>query len=329
MGILILNQEDMEQVFTMKEAITACKDALEAYSEGNVTIPLRANLSIPEFDGQNLYMYGYVPAAEALGVKIVSVYPKNIEKGINSVPATMVLVDAHTGIVCGLIDGTYLTRLRTGAVAGAATDILARKGSRVFALFGAGGQAESQLEAVLTVRPIEQVKVYDINSERTQEFVRTMNKKYGTKNKVQIAAAATPADAVKDADIITAVTTSATALFDGTLVKANAHINAMGSYTPTMAEIDEFIVCNSKVYVDTADAIKESGDLIQPIEKGHLDKNKIQELGMVLLNKVPGRENEEQMTFFESTGSAVLDLVTGQRIYQAAKEKGIGKVIEF
>ncbi|RRD94785.1 ornithine cyclodeaminase family protein [Clostridiales bacterium COT073_COT-073] len=329
MSILILNREDMKQVFTMKEAIIACKDALQAYSEGNVTIPLRANLSISEFDGHNLYMYGYVPAAEALGVKIVSVYPKNIEKGITSVPATMVLVDAHTGVVCGLMDGTYLTCLRTGAVAGAATDILARKESTVFALFGAGGQAESQLEAVITVRPIEKVNVYDINLERAQEFVKTMNQKFGQRNKVQIVVAATPEEALKDADIITAVTTSSNALFDGSMVKPNAHINGMGSYTPAMAEIDEFIVCNSKVYVDTADAIKESGDLIQPIEKGCLDKNKIQELGMVLLNKVSARENDKQMTFFESTGSAVLDLVTAQRIFQAAKEKRIGKMIEF
>lgn len=329
MNILILNREDMEQVISMKEAITACKDALKAYSEGKVTIPLRANLSIPEHEGQNLYMYGYVPNSDALGVKIVSVYPKNIEKGITSVPATMVLVDAYTGVVCALMDGTYLTCLRTGAVAGAATDILARKDSVNFTLFGAGGQAESQLEAVLNVRSIRNVKVYDINVERAKEFAKEMNEKFGEKYQVKITAVEVVEEAIKDADIITAVTTASKALFNGRLMKPNAHINGMGSYTPEMAEIDEYIVCHSKVYVDTADAIKESGDLIQPIKNGTLNKSEIQELGQVLLGNAPARESQEEMTFFESTGSAVLDLVTAQRIYQAAKEKGIGKVIDF
>ena len=178
MKILVLNEEHMRQVFTMKDAVQADKDALQLYSEGKSNIPLRANLNIPEYEGQSLYMYGYAPPAKALGVKIVSVYPKNIEKGLNSVPATMVLVNCETGEVCALMDGTYLTRIRTGAVAGAATDVLARPDSKVFALFGTGGQAETQLEAVLTVRPeIELVKVSDINLQRAQDFAERMTKK--------------------------------------------------------------------------------------------------------------------------------------------------------
>ena len=329
MSILVLSREDMAKVLSMKEAISACKDAVKAYSEGNVTIPLRANLSVPAHEGQNLYMYGYVPAVDALGVKIVSVYPKNIEKGITSVPATMVLVDAQTGVVCALMDGTYLTQLRTGAVAGAATDILARKDSQTFALFGAGGQGEGQLEAVLSVRNIKHVKIYDINVERAKQFAKAMTEKFGEKYGVVIEHAETAEEAIQDADIITAATTATTPLFDGKLVKKNAHINGVGAYTPQMAEIDEYIVCHSKVYVDTPDAIKESGDLIQPIQKGTLCKDSIKELGAVLTGNACSRENDEEMTFFESTGSAVLDLVTAQRIYQAAKEQGIGTTIAF
>ena len=156
MKITILNESDMRNVFTMSDAIKADKDALELYSLGKSVVPLRINIDVPEYSGQSLYMAGYAPDAGALGVKIVSVYPKNIEKGLTSVPATMVLVNQETGEVCAMLDGTYLTRIRTGAVSGAATDILARKNSRSFALFGTGGQAATQLEAYL--RPVLRLK---------------------------------------------------------------------------------------------------------------------------------------------------------------------------
>ena len=332
MKIIVLNEADMRRVFTMKDAVQADKDALKLYSEGKSNIPLRANLDVPEHEGQSLYMYGYAAPAHALGVKIVSVYPKNIEKGLNSVPATMVLVNSETGEVCSIMDGTFLTRIRTGAVSGAATDLLARKDSRVFALFGTGGQAETQLEAVLTVRPIEIVKVFDISNERAQSFADRMSEQFGEKFGVKIIAADSAADALEDADIITAVTTAKKAVFDGKLVKKGAHINGVGSYTPEMAEIDEYIVTHAdKVYVDTRDgAINESGDLIQPIQKGVFSADKVTgELGEVVSGKIPGRQSEDEITFFETTGSAVMDIVTAQRIYECAVSQGIGSIIEM
>lgn len=332
MKITVLSQADMRRVFSMRDAVQADKDALRLYSEGKSNIPLRANLDVPEHEGQSLYMYGYAAPAHALGVKIVSVYPKNIEKGLTSVPATMVLVNSETGEVSAIMDGTYLTRIRTGAVSGAATDVLARKDSKVFALFGTGGQAETQLEAVLTVRPIELVKVYDISQERARSFAERMTEQFGAKFNVKIVAAASAAEALSDADIITTVTTSKRAVFDGKLVKKGAHINGVGSYTPEMAEIDEYIVTHAdKVYVDTRDgAVSESGDLIQPIEKGVFSAERVTgELGEVISGKVPGRVSDDEMTFFETTGSAVLDIVTAQRIYECAAAQGIGSIIEM
>ena len=332
MKILVLNEADMRHVLSMKDAVQADKDALKLYSEGKSNIPLRANLDVPEQEGQSLYMYGYAAPAHALGVKIVSVYPKNIEKGLNSVPATMVLVNSETGEVCSIMDGTYLTRIRTGAVSGAATDVLARKDSKVFALFGTGGQAETQLEAVLTVRNIELVKVFDISHERAQRFAERMSERFVKEFDVKIIAASTADEAIADADIITAVTTSKKAVFDGKLVKKGAHINGVGSYTPEMAEIDEYIVVNAdKVYVDTRDgAINESGDLIQPIKRGVFSADKVTgELGEIFSGKAPARQSEEEITFFETTGTAVMDIVTAQRIYECAVSKGIGSVIEM
>ncbi|MDR0639049.1 MAG: ornithine cyclodeaminase family protein [Spirochaetaceae bacterium] len=332
MKIVVLKQEDMKNVFTMKDAIEADKDALKLYSLGKSNVPLRVNLDVPEYEGQSLYMPGYAAEARALGVKIVSVYPKNIEKGLTSVPATMVLVNNETGEVCSLMDGTYLTRVRTGAVSGAATDILARKDSRIFALFGTGGQAETQLEAVLTVRPIKEVRVFDISTERAAHFSKRMTEILGARFGVTIATAKSSEEAVEGADIITSVTTTTTPTFNGRLVKKGAHINGVGAYTPAMQEIDEYLILNAdKVYVDTRDGVlNEAGDFIIPIKKGTYSADRLTgELGEAIAGKVSGRVTDEEITLFKTTGSAVLDVVTARRIYESALRKNIGSIVEF
>ena len=330
--ILILKESDISSMITMSDIIEADKEALSIYSSQKSNIPLRSNLNVPEFNGQCLFMNGYAAPAKALGVKIVSVYPDNINKNIPSVPATMVLVNAETGMVNSLIDGTYLTRLRTGAISGLATDILARKDSKIFALFGTGGQAVTQLEAVLTVRNIEEVRVFDISKERAEEFAKKMSDKFGKKFNVKIIAAESSDAAIDNADIITTVTTSKKPVFDANKVKKNAHINGVGSYTPEMQEIPgDILVKANKIFVDTRDgAINESGDLINPIKDGLIQKEKINgELGEVINGVIKGRENDDEMTFFKTTGSAVLDLVAAQKIYEMAKVKKVGQMVDL
>ena len=330
--ILILKESDISSMITMSDIIEADKEALSIYSSHKSNIPLRSNLDIPEYKGQCLFMNGYAAPAKALGVKIVSVYPENINKNLTSVPATMVLVDAETGVVNSLIDGTYLTRLRTGAISGLATNILSRKDSKILALFGTGGQAVTQLEAVLTVRKIEEVRVFDIFQDRAKEFAKKMSEKFSKKFNVRIIAAESSDKAIENADIITTVTTSKKPVFDANKVKKNVHINGVGSYTPDMQEIPEDILVKAnKIYVDTRDgAINESGELITPIKKGLIKKEKINgELGEVINGQIKGRENDDEMTFFKTTGSAVLDLVAAQKIYEMAKTKGVGQIVDL
>lgn len=332
MNITVLNKEQMVDVITMKEVIEADKDALAIYSAGGSDIPLRANLDVTKYEGQSLYMPGYAEKAEALGVKIVSVYPKNIEKGLTSVPATMVLLNAETGEVKSLMDGTYLTQLRTGAVSGAATDLLARKDSSVFALFGTGGQATTQLEAVLTVRPIKQVFVFDISTERAAEFAKNMTERFKGRFDAKISVAPTSDEAVKNADIITIVTTSKKPVFNGDLVKEGCHINAVGSYTPEMQELSPAALTRAtKIYVDTRDGVlNESGDFIKPMKEGTFSFDSVTgELGELVLNKTKGRESEKEITLFKTTGSAVLDIVVAQKIYERATVKNVGQSIEL
>lgn len=244
----------------------------------------------------------------------------------------MVLLNSETGETCSFMDGTYLTRLRTGAVSGLATEILSRKDSKIFAVIGTGGQAQGQIEAVLTVRPeIELVKVYDLNTERAKACAEQMTELFKGKFPAKFEAASSSAEAVKDADIITTITIAKDPVFDGKLVKKGAHINGVGSYTPELSEIDEYIITHAdKIYMDTTDALEESGDFIKPINKGIFSADKITgELGAVINGDVIGRESDDEITFFETTGSAVLDIVTAQRIYEKAIEKGVGQFIEL
>ena len=332
MKIIVLKQSDMEEVFSMPEAIQADKDALEFYSRGETRIPLRVNIDVPEENGQSLYMPGYVPQADALGVKIVSVYPDNVKVGKISVPATMVLKNHETGEVSSIMDGSYLTELRTGAVSGAATDILARKDASIFAMIGTGGQAKSQLEAILNVRPIDEVRIFGRNKEKAQDFAERMKAELGGQFEFEIFVADSSQEAIENADIITCVTSARQPVFDGKYIKKGAHINGVGSYTPEMQEMDPYILKNaSKIYVDTMDGVlNESGDFIIPIENKTFSKDDITgELGQVIMGQVPSRENEDEITIFKTVGSAVLDIVTAKRIFDKAVEKGIGQIIEF
>ncbi len=329
--MLILSRDDMKKVLTMKDAVESVKEAFSVYSQGKSVVPLRVNIDIAKHGGQSLFMPGYVEDLDSIGIKIVSVFPKNAEKGKPVVPAQMLLLDGTTGEVCCIMDGTYLTQLRTGAASGAASDVLAVKDAKIAALFGAGGQAMCQLEALLAVRKLQKVKVYSRDAHQLEDFVKKANlelKNYGA----EIVSARSSEEAVKDADIITVVTTAKKPVFEGKLVKKGAHINGVGSYTREMQELDEYIVKEAdKVFVDSKQAVlAESGDFIQPMEKGIIDESRINgELGEVIFEKLKGRETKDEITLFKTVGIAVQDVVTAYKIYKKALENGVGRVVEI
>lgn len=330
--MILLTKEDMQKVFTMEEAIEAVKEALRLSSEGKSTVPLRTNIDIPEYNGQSLYMPAYVESQNpALGMKIISTYPDNIKKGLPTSPATMIMIDAQTGIVEALLNGTYLTQLRTGAVQGAATDLLARKDARIGALIGTGGQAAAQLEAMLTVRYLEEVRIMDIDKERAQEFVDEMSERFAY-FATKLVVVDSPEEAVTDADIITTVTTSPQATFPHEAVKAGAHVNGVGAYTPEMHEIPgELLARADKIVFDTMEGVlAEAGDIITPLKEELIQESDIDGvLGEVILGDITGREHSNQITVFKTVGTAVLDVVTAAEILNKAKEAGVGQQIDL
>ncbi|MCP1638919.1 ornithine cyclodeaminase [Streptococcus gallinaceus] len=331
--MLILTKSDIQECFSMKDAIAAAKDAVRLYSSGNATVPLRTNLDVVDYHGQSLYMPAVTRGEQnALGVKIVSVYPENIEKGLPSVPATMVTLDPETGIVSAVLDGTYLTQLRTAAIQGAGTEELANPDAKIAGLIGTGGQGYQQAIAMMTARHLEELRVFDIDFQRALSFAEQLSKDVADTFATKIYAVETAKEAVTDADVITTVTTSKVNTFDAADVKKGAHINGIGAYTPEMLELPaELLVKANAVVFDTNDGVlAEAGDILEPIKKGLLTKEDYTgELGDLLLGNIHGRQNKEDITVFKSVGSAVLDIVTAQIIVEKAIKNGIGTQIDF
>lgn len=324
--MLLLSREDIRKVFTMKEAIEADKKAFQLVVEGKCDAPLRTKIQAPKYEGCFLFMPAYVEEMDTASLKIINIFPKNIDNGIPSSPAQVLLIDGKTGLVVSVLDGTYVTQLRTGAASGAAFDILGRKDAKEGALIGTGGQAATQLEAMLAARNLEIVRVYDLNFKRTEAFAAKMQeelKQYGAK----IVAVTSSDEAVEGADFIVTVTPSSKPVFDGNKVKAGATVSCVGSYQPHMQEMDPVILERaSKIYFDSEEAVlSEAGDILIPLAEGRITKADFTgDLGEVLLGKVKGRESEEEIIVFKTVGVATQDLVTAKQIYDNALAAGVG-----
>lgn len=321
--MLILSANDIQHVYSMKDAIEADKQALKIYTQGDSEVPLRINFDMQK--GQSLFMPAHIKGKDIVGIKIVSVFPDNPKLGKPSVPAQVMMLDPLTGEVCAILDGTFVTQLRTGAVQGAATDLLARKNARRAVLIGTGGQAVSQLEAMLTVRDLTDVAIYDIDEQKAKQFTEAM-KKHFSHFSANLYFSQNFDEDIGQADIITSVTTSKVVTFNGDIVKPGTHINGVGAYTPEMHEIPSNIVEKADIRVlDTKEGVfAEAGDIIDPINQKRVSKNDFFELGELVTDSQKCRQNDEQITLFKTVGTAVLDVYVGYDIYLKAKEKGIG-----
>jgi ornithine cyclodeaminase len=329
--MLIISKNDIKKLITMKDAIQSNKEALRMHAQDKCIVPLRTNIDIPKNHGQSLFMPAYIEEINAAGIKIASVFPKNIEINKPSVLSQMILLDGKTGEVCALIDGTYLTQLRTGALQGLATELLSKQDAKTAILFGTGGQAEKQLEAMLTVRNLETIHVFDIDFIRAEKFAEKMQTAF-SQFSTQIQAVRDTNEIIKQADIITTITTSKKPIFDGGLIKNGAHVNGIGSYTPEMQELPASLILNAdKILCDTKEGVlAEAGDIIIPMQTGDISLEDIHgDLGEVILGKIKGRETEDEITVFKAVGSALLDVVLAQKIYQKAVEQKLGTVINI
>ncbi len=320
--LLYLAADDVRRALPMPAAIEAMREAFRELSGAAVALPLRESLEAPEHQGVALVMPCHSAARKLFSVKLVTVFGENPRRGLPLIQSLVTLTDAATGTPLAVLDGASLTAIRTGAASGAATDVLARADSAAAAVFGAGVQARTQLEAVCCVRAICRAAVYDLHSAAAERFAAEMTAKLG----LPVERAATPGAALDGADVVCAATTSTTPVFEDIDLGPGVHVNAVGSFRPEVAEVPSETVCRARVVVDhRAAALEEAGDLIGPLRRGLIHEGDLgTELGEVLLDRKPGRRSPEEVTLFKSVGVAIQDLHAGAAALEGARRLGIG-----
>ena len=299
--VLFLDEEHVRRYLRMPDLIPAMERALIEFSAGKVTQPVRSVINVDPPGG----FLGLMPAhtADGLGLKAVTFYPSNAERGIPTHMATIFLMDPETGTPLAIMDGRLITEMRTAAVSAAATKLLASPDVKILAILGSGVQARSHVEALRCVRSFQEIRVWSPTSEHAQRFAIEIG---GT--------AVSAAEAVRGADVIVTATNSKTPVLKGAWLKPCCHVNAIGACRPDWRELDDAALKGSVVFVDSREgAMKESGDVILSGAEIYA------ELGAALAGKVPSRANET--TIFKSLGMAVEDITAAMLVYRAASEK--------
>src|SRR5438093_2541155 len=269
MDVLVLNGKEVARLLPMAECIKVMRDVLAALARGEALVPLRTVMRVPGVSGFLGLMPGYISPlkgrAGALGLKAVSVFPGNAKRGIDTHQGAVLLFEADTGRLSALMDGAAITAIRTAAVSGVATDVLARPDAGELAILGAGVQARSHLEAIAAVRPLRKVRIWRRNPEHASALASELRPRF----QVPIEAAPSPEAAVRAADIVATVTASPEPILERGWLKAGVHINAVGASIPTSREIDTSTMAAARLFVDRREsALAEAGDLLIPMLEG-------------------------------------------------------------
>lgn len=321
MRLRILSAEDVRGAVTMPAAIEAMRSAFSQLSGGDARVPLR--IALPARDGITLVMPARLEESGDLATKVVSVFGGNAARGLPAVTGVVLLLAADTGLPLAVLEGAAVTALRTGAASGLATSLLARDDAAVLAVFGAGAQARTQIDAVRAVRAIREVRVL---SRTGASAARLADELEG----VDARAWSDPREAVRGAHVIVAATDSRAPVFPGDAVEPGAHVNGIGSYTPEMREVDVELVARARLVVDSREsALAEAGDLIHPLRQGRIREADLTELGEVVRGERPGRSSPEEVTFFKSVGSAAQDAALAGAAVRAAERDDLGTVVEL
>lgn len=310
----------------MSKAINAMGRAFSSLSAGESYVPMRFVTKLPANELLMLFKPAFVDKDKRVTIKFLTQRESGSIPGIPAIQGIVLVIDSITGEFLAIMDGEYLTALRTGAASGLATRCFARKDARILALFGCGSQGRTQLEAVVCERDIKKVLVFDTNKELASQFISEMEKRFDLEMGYT-----SDTKQVKEADIICTATNSQKPLFWREDVKEGVHINAIGSFQPHMQELDPLLIRDARVFLDqTEPCLKESGDLIKPILEGIIIESHIAgEIGDFLLGRITGRESEDQITLFKSVGVAIQDYAVATDIYNYSLEQGFGLEINL
>jgi ornithine cyclodeaminase len=322
---LVLTQADIRSLLTMEDCMVRMAEVLRSLSAGEGVNPLRTLMRLPGEKGILGMMPGLSESPEALGVKVVTVFPGNHGTEYDAHQGVVLMFDPEHGLPVGILDASEVTAIRTAAVSGVATLALAREDASELALLGSGVQARTHLEAMLVARPFDSVRAYSPNQEHRETFARRARERHG----VAVEAVASAEEAVRGAHVVCTLTSSAEPVLEGAWLAPGTHVNAVGSSVKSARELDTEAVVRARLYVDRREStVNEAGDYLFPKAEGAIDETHIVgEIGEVLLGRVEGRRSGEEITLFKSLGLAVEDLAAARRALEQARARGRGTAV--
>ncbi len=322
---LLLTRSEVRQLLDMEMALAAVDAAFLAHGRGEARMPSKIYLDLPEYHGDFRAMPAYIPGLKSAGMKWVSSYTANPSKGLPAVIAVFILSDPETAEPLAIMDATFITLMRTGAAGGIAAKHLARADASIAALVGAGAQSHTQLDALLRVRPIRTVRVYDPH---TASIAALVNEFAG--RGVTFETATSVEQAVRGAHVIVTTTPSHAPVVERAWVSEGSHISAIGADAPGKQELESAILGAARVFVDDLEQASHSGEINVPLASGVFRSEQIAgTLGQVLAGKVPGRLSDRDITVFDSTGLALQDVATARAVYDRAVREKVGTTIPF
>jgi ornithine cyclodeaminase len=328
MKILILTHAEVQELLPVRECIPVMTEALADLARGNVYQPLRMIVTPPSAEGDMALMPSYRSGEHAAyGVKTVCVFPANPAKGLDSHQGSVMLFSAETGELVALMNASAITAIRTAAVSGVATQLLARADASDLAIIGSGVQARAHIEAMACARTIKRARVASYRFENARKFSDELAPRYDFPiEPVESIEAAT-----RGADIIVTATTAAQPILKREWISPGAHLNVVGSSIPSTREVDSATLAAASLFVDRREStINEGGDYLFALREGAIRPDHIRaEIGELVIGKHAGRTSQDEITLFKSLGLAIEDLASAEYLYHKARGSQAGTWVEF
>jgi ornithine cyclodeaminase len=327
MKVLVVNGSEVRTLLPMDECIDVMSDALAALARSEAMVPLRQIMWLPEKVGALGMMPGYISGIDVVGLKVITVFPGNHGTQYDSHQGAVLLFEATHGQLLAIMDATTITAIRTAAVSGVATRLLAREDAESLAILGSGVQAGTHLAAMLHSRTIRRVCVWSRDAEHAQHFAERESERHG----ISISHALNVQKTVEESDIICTTTSAREPILKGEWISPGTHINAVGSSVPFARELDAASVKMARLFVDRREsALNEAGDFLLAKEEGIIDDSHIVgEIGDLIIGGIAGRRTSGEITLFKSLGLGIEDIAAANHIYGKAAQSNAGTAVEL
>jgi ornithine cyclodeaminase/alanine dehydrogenase len=325
--MLILSETQVQSLIDIDELISTLEKAHVQYSTGKAVMPVRLVVPLPQIQGRITSMPGFLTEDKALGMKVVTYFQENPKQNLPAILGTIMLFSGETGKMIAVMDGSYITAIRTACASAVATKALANAGTAVLGILGAGVQARAHIQALTRVRKIERIKIYSPSGTSASR----VKKDFEPIVKIAIDVAGSAEEAVRSADLLVTGSTAKEPIVKSEWLKAGVHINAVGSHRPDYREIDGPVVARAKVVVDSREAIMaECGDILLAIKEKIIDENHLYgEIGEILAGIKAGRASADEITLYKSVGIAIQDVATAKLVYRKALERSVGTNVQI